>query len=553
MPNTRSKKSEFIENKRKRKPNPKWDDFDTSGGDFFASATPPRKLKLSPKEEQVHLPMKLGIDDLLPENYISSHLDKLDWFTVKPVDVLKQVSGGKGVFAEMRIPSERCIGEYTGKIFKSKSFQKYLKQQPGGDSAYSLAVDSDEETIIDASEKGNFTRYINYSDSQANVAFERGYFKGKSIIKVVTTKVISKGQQLLIDYNTYDEKINPLYLFLNPSDGFHSAAEFYQLHQDYYFLTRVPKHLPLFNRLKNERIEAILIGQCVLNGDLLSKHSDKISKLAASTVDFPFLKKTKEKELYEYYELDTFTPLMLASYLGQAENVLWCIQNGANVDQQQNQSGLSPLFCALEGYKIAKPSAKANYMCILQSLIEGRVNVSTHDRLDNSFLHKALAILTAEDFSMLMSLLRLEQSICIEDLFLFINQEDNDIFQSCLYMKYFEQAKALLDCYPNYLEKYYIHPNEDREQYQQTLCDIITRYSKAEILVLEDLLGARAKKYALPPAIEEASQVPHRLRADTHGMFKPRVEQTEAYNENIDERNAGSDHTYSSLGAITKG
>lgn len=175
---------------------------------FFSTKkkTQPSKT-ISREQETIH---RLGIENMSSKNYIASSIDKPELFSVKPVRILKDFQGF-GVYARQRIPSNTIIGEYTGEVYTRDEFLKLSNQ----DSSYAMQLG---QYIIDAKHKGNFTRYINFSDSQANIEFIESKNKNKKIVALRTIKEIYPGQQLLIDYNTYHEEYNQ-FIFLNPEDN----------------------------------------------------------------------------------------------------------------------------------------------------------------------------------------------------------------------------------------------------------------------------------------------------------------------------------------------
>lgn len=141
---------------------------------------------------------RLGIQYMEATDYISSEADQVDLVEVKPLSLL---SGGQGLFSVSPIPAQTTIGSYTGEIFFSfEEYADFLKENPKADPNYSMATPSGQ--VIDAANKGNFTRFANHSDIQANCLFVP---QPNGEMHVITARTIKPGEQLLVDYGTYNE------------------------------------------------------------------------------------------------------------------------------------------------------------------------------------------------------------------------------------------------------------------------------------------------------------------------------------------------------------
>ncbi|MCL9683700.1 Dot/Icm T4SS effector AnkI/LegAS4 [Legionella maioricensis] len=436
---------------------------------------------------------ELGIDNMETKDYIPSDLDKSGWVSVKSVNLLSK-HGGRGLFAEQDIPAGTCIGVYTGEVYSSQQeFNEYLATHIGTDNSYAMSIGG---RVIDAAKKGNFTRYINFSDSQDNVEFVEGIFNGHKVVKVKTTKEISKGQQLLVNYNTYDERASKLYYFLNPCDGWQSAAELYEEHSVLYQLIKTPFSSNLFKLRKNCNLYVTSMGKAILEGKIISGKEELPD---AESVNLPFLKSNSTKAVLGFDVADAFTPLMLACYLGQLENVELLIGLNANIDQQQNHSGNCALFFALEGYAAASDSTTP-FLKIMQLLIKKQANIFVHDRADRTFLHSAVSVLSDKDFKTIMILIKKQGHIDFAHLFDYVDEDDCDIFMSCLKDKSFVKTRILLDLFPTYFK-------ENSSRQKKLFCNVaykkaIEDYDEGEKAILLKLLGN--KKYTVPSAFLEA-------------------------------------------------
>ena len=103
---------------------------------------------------------------------------------------------GFGVFTEKRIPSCGYVGEYTGVVQERK--KKHLE-----DKVYCVHYTvwgmERRNFVIDAEEMGNFTRFINHSESP-NLSLQSVYWRGLPRMIFIALKEIEEGAQLTFDY-----------------------------------------------------------------------------------------------------------------------------------------------------------------------------------------------------------------------------------------------------------------------------------------------------------------------------------------------------------------
>lgn len=105
---------------------------------------------------------------------------------------------GYGVFAKKDLPALTYIGEYTGVVTRRHPKKTRLNDYVFG----YLAGPKNTPFIIDARKKGNFTRFINHSESP-NMNSRWVIVKGVTRIIVFTNAFIPKGTQLTYDYGKY--------------------------------------------------------------------------------------------------------------------------------------------------------------------------------------------------------------------------------------------------------------------------------------------------------------------------------------------------------------
>ena len=102
---------------------------------------------------------------------------------------------GEGVFTLQSIPALAYIGEYTGivrkKVRKKDLFNNYIfRYQIGPKEA---------PYIIDAENRGNFTRFLNHSDTP-NLTSRWIIYDGVTHIIFYSNRLIHQGEQLTYDY-----------------------------------------------------------------------------------------------------------------------------------------------------------------------------------------------------------------------------------------------------------------------------------------------------------------------------------------------------------------
>jgi SET domain-containing protein len=102
---------------------------------------------------------------------------------------------GYGVFAVKNIPELSFIGEYTGIVRKRRFWGEF-----SNDYVFSYSIGPDDTPwVIDAKEKGNFTRFINHS-YEPNLTSRWIIFDGIAHIILFANRLIREGEQLTYDY-----------------------------------------------------------------------------------------------------------------------------------------------------------------------------------------------------------------------------------------------------------------------------------------------------------------------------------------------------------------
>ncbi len=105
---------------------------------------------------------------------------------------------GYGVFAAKDLPNFTYIGEYTGVIKR-----RQLRKNRFNDYIFGYVVGpKDTPFIIDAEEKGNFSRFVNHSDTP-NLTSRWVITGGVTRIILFANQFIRKDSQLTYDYGEY--------------------------------------------------------------------------------------------------------------------------------------------------------------------------------------------------------------------------------------------------------------------------------------------------------------------------------------------------------------
>jgi hypothetical protein len=140
-----------------------------------------------------------AIDRISPEKiwmgiYFNNELEN----GLHPKVVVKKISDeiGLGVFAAERIRGASFAGEYTGVVREKKM---KLVRDNFYCTRYTVWQMGWKKFVLDAEEKGNFTRFINHSE-QPNLGLQTIYWRGVPRMIFVALKDIEAGDQLSFNY-----------------------------------------------------------------------------------------------------------------------------------------------------------------------------------------------------------------------------------------------------------------------------------------------------------------------------------------------------------------
>ncbi len=116
-----------------------------------------------------------------------------------PVEVFKTAYKGVGLRAIHEIQGESFIMEYVGEVLDENKFRKRAKKYSKDDVAHFYFMALNSELVIDASNKGNISRFINHS-CNPNAETQKWTVNGELRIGFFSKRTIAKGEEITFDY-----------------------------------------------------------------------------------------------------------------------------------------------------------------------------------------------------------------------------------------------------------------------------------------------------------------------------------------------------------------
>ncbi|CAI6357293.1 unnamed protein product [Macrosiphum euphorbiae] len=116
----------------------------------------------------------------------------------KRTKIIKTADKGYGVFALEDIPSGTFVDEYMGEVIDQCEMINRMQKLLYKDNNYMVQLKHDE--IIDATRKGNITRFINHS-CEPNCVAEKWNVLGESRMGFFSKELIRKGEEITFDYS----------------------------------------------------------------------------------------------------------------------------------------------------------------------------------------------------------------------------------------------------------------------------------------------------------------------------------------------------------------
>ncbi|XP_029148505.1 histone-lysine N-methyltransferase ASHH3 isoform X7 [Arachis hypogaea] len=121
---------------------------------------------------------------------------------VKKMKLVQTEKCGSGIVAAEDIKRGEFVIEYVGEVIDDKTCEERLwNMKYRGDSNFYLC-EINRDTVIDATYKGNKSRYINHSCCP-NTEMQKWIADGETRIAIFATRDIQKGEQLTYDYRRF--------------------------------------------------------------------------------------------------------------------------------------------------------------------------------------------------------------------------------------------------------------------------------------------------------------------------------------------------------------
>ncbi|EOA25600.1 hypothetical protein CARUB_v10018948mg [Capsella rubella] len=117
---------------------------------------------------------------------------------IKKMKIVQTEKCGYGIEADEDIPSGDFIIEYVGEVIDEKICQERLWKLKQVETNFYLCQ-INWNMVIDATHKGNKSRYINHS-CNPNTEMQKWIIDGETRIGIFANRFISKGEQLTYDY-----------------------------------------------------------------------------------------------------------------------------------------------------------------------------------------------------------------------------------------------------------------------------------------------------------------------------------------------------------------
>lgn len=120
-------------------------------------------------------------------------------FNYSECNVFDTVSKGFGIRATHDIPAETFIIEYVGEVLDNKQFEKRAKKYSENKNIHYYFMALKSNAIIDATKKGNISRFINHS-CDPNAETQKWTVNGELRVGFFSRKDIKSGEEITFDY-----------------------------------------------------------------------------------------------------------------------------------------------------------------------------------------------------------------------------------------------------------------------------------------------------------------------------------------------------------------
>lgn len=118
---------------------------------------------------------------------------------VKKMRIVKTEKCGLGLVADENIKQGEFVVEYVGEVIDDKTCEERLWDMKGRGETNFYLCEINRDTVIDASYKGNKSRFINHS-CQPNTEMQKWIIDGETRIGIFATHDIKRGEELTYDY-----------------------------------------------------------------------------------------------------------------------------------------------------------------------------------------------------------------------------------------------------------------------------------------------------------------------------------------------------------------
>lgn len=121
------------------------------------------------------------------------------------IEIRSSALHGLGAFAVCNISQGVCVGIYAGRRYSQT--QVLDEDWTHWDRGLTYLFALSDGTTIDGAQGGNATRYLNHACEPNCLAVEEVDTTGKITLRIVTTKPVLKGAELLLDYGLIIDEI----------------------------------------------------------------------------------------------------------------------------------------------------------------------------------------------------------------------------------------------------------------------------------------------------------------------------------------------------------
>ena len=130
----------------------------------------------------------------------------------KPIEVFKTEKKGWGVRSLEDIPAETFVIEYSGDVVDKSQFLERVQEYDSAGSRHYYFMNLTNNIIIDATKRGNNSRYLNHG-CEPNCVTQKWHVNGELRIGLFTKQHVQKGEELTFDYKfeRYGQKAQECY------------------------------------------------------------------------------------------------------------------------------------------------------------------------------------------------------------------------------------------------------------------------------------------------------------------------------------------------------